>query len=119
MGRGAGRWSRQWPAGTAWRRGAVGPAALASAGFTALVWWPHGEYRPIQPGEKGTIVSGIRSIREIPTGRASLTFEREAQLAGAPTERSLQRYRRAELQTTPRFRRGAWSEDPSVGPPTA
>ena len=35
-------------------------AAIALAAFT---WWPNGDYRPIQPGERGTIQGGLRPSR--------------------------------------------------------
>jgi hypothetical protein len=41
-------------------------------------------YRPIQPGEKGTLISGVSSLADVPSGRAALTPERERELGGAP-----------------------------------
>jgi hypothetical protein len=54
----------------------------------AFIWWPNGDYRPIQPGEKGTLASGVSSFKDIGTGRPSLTVEREAELKGAPGKSS-------------------------------
>jgi putative peptide zinc metalloprotease protein len=59
-------------------------AAAATAALVAFIWWPNGDYRPIQPGEKGTLASGVRSFKDIGTGRPSLTVERESELNGAP-----------------------------------
>ncbi len=61
--------------------------ALVAIGLMAFIWWPNGDYKPIQPGERGTIQSSLASVRYIPTGRPALTPEREAQLNGAPTLR--------------------------------
>jgi len=59
----------------------VAAAGLALAAFTL---WPNGEYRPIQPGEKGTIQGGLKQVKHIPTGRPGLTAERQRELGGAP-----------------------------------
>jgi putative peptide zinc metalloprotease protein len=77
-----GVWSR-----TEDRPEARGAFVLASVGLAALVayiWWPNGEYRPIQPGEKGTIQGALRQLQEVPSGRPALTPERERALGGAP-----------------------------------
>jgi putative peptide zinc metalloprotease protein len=88
---GAGAWS--WSADHPLRRGGLAIATAAAAGLVAFVWWPHGEYRPIQPGEKGTVVSAVRSLPDVPSGRAALTPERRRELGGAPF--------RHETQTDP------------------
>ena len=59
----------------------VGVAAAAGLAFTL---WPNGEYRPIQPGEKGTVGEIAKAVTALPTGRPSLTPEKEAELRGAP-----------------------------------
>ena len=59
----------------------VAAAGLALAAFTL---WPNDEYRPIQPGEKGTIQGGLKQVKHIPTGRPALTAERRRELGGAP-----------------------------------
>jgi putative peptide zinc metalloprotease protein len=80
-----------WSAGNPLRRAALGIVAAAIVGATAYLWWPNGDYKPIQPGERGTLLSGVRSLRDVPSGRPSLTPTREQQLGGAPAERTLQR----------------------------
>src|SRR4051794_1309329 len=52
--------------------------------FVGYLWWPNGEYRPIQPGEKGTVQGAVKQFEQIDTGRPSLTPQREEQLGGAP-----------------------------------
>ena len=69
-------------------RFAYGITALAAIGVVAFVWWPNGDYRPIQPGEKGTLAAGFKSLKDIPSGRPALTAQRAAQLNGAPGESS-------------------------------
>ena len=83
VGRGA--WT--WSAGEPLRRAGLVGGTLAAAALTAFLWWPNGEYRPIQPGERGTLAGALRTIRDIPTGRPALTEERRRQLGGAPSER--------------------------------
>jgi hypothetical protein len=57
---------------------------LAAAGFSAFILWPNGDYRPIQPGEKGTLAGGFRALADVPSGRPGLTEARAAELDGAP-----------------------------------
>jgi putative peptide zinc metalloprotease protein len=78
----------------AWRKtdgsdGARAALVAATAGVAAAViyiWWPNGDYRPIQRGEKGTIQGALAEYTAIPTGRPGLTRQREAQLGGARFE---------------------------------
>jgi putative peptide zinc metalloprotease protein len=80
-----GAWS--WSTGSLPRRFAVFAVLGAIAGVAAYVWFPNGDYRPIQPSERGTVQGGIQQFREISTGRPALTEEREQELGGAPTRR--------------------------------
>jgi putative peptide zinc metalloprotease protein len=82
---GKGAWA--WSAGSPVRRAGVTLAGAAAAGAIAFTWWPNGDYRPIQPGERGTIGGAIEQFKNVATGRAALTPQRERQLHGAPTER--------------------------------
>ncbi len=83
--------------GGAWRgteerpvaRGALVAGTLASVALAAFIWWPNGDYRPIQPTEKGTLVSAVSNLAAVPSGRPSLTAARQEQLGGAPTERDV------------------------------
>jgi hypothetical protein len=82
--------------GAAWTRTAGYPAARAAlvlttavaAAFVAYIWWPNGDYRPIQRGEKGTVQGAIEQLPAIPTGRPALTKQRATQLHDAPFESS-------------------------------
>jgi hypothetical protein len=84
--------------GTTWKRTEGHPAArgvllLASAAAATLVgylWWPNGDYRPIQVGEKGTIQGAVKQFTAVPNGRPALTQRREGELGGAPLESSRQ-----------------------------
>jgi putative peptide zinc metalloprotease protein len=79
--------------GALWRRveGAPGARPIAVAGALALaigaawLWWPNGEYRPIEPGERLRVQDGVRAVREIPTGRPSLSVRAEDQLDEGPS----------------------------------
>jgi putative peptide zinc metalloprotease protein len=76
-----------------WRRAGARPTAraglvlalVAVVGGLSWLWWPNGEYRPIQPGERGTLSGGLRAAQAIDSGRPALTAERRAELGGAPT----------------------------------
>ncbi|HEX6712833.1 MAG TPA: hypothetical protein VF066_05590 [Thermoleophilaceae bacterium] len=80
-----------WSAGAPVRRVAMIAAMAATAGGAAYTWMPNGDYRPIQPNERGTLQSGVHSLAAAPSGRAAMTEARAAQLHGAPTERDLER----------------------------
>ena len=60
----------------------LGVSVLAAG--LAWLWWPNGEYRPLQPDERGTIGDGFRAVSEVRSGRPGLSAEREADLGGAP-----------------------------------
>jgi putative peptide zinc metalloprotease protein len=83
---GSGAW--RWSAGSATRRAGVVLAGAAAAGAIAFTWWPNGDYRPIQPGERGTLMGAVDQIKNVTSGRAGLTTERQRELGGAPTQRS-------------------------------
>jgi putative peptide zinc metalloprotease protein len=80
-----GAWN--WSDGAPLRRAAVVATAGALAATSAYVLLPNGEYRPIQPGEKGTIQGGLAQVAAVPSGRPGLTEERESDLGGAPVRR--------------------------------
>ena len=65
-------------------RGALVAASAAGLALSVFTLWPNGEYRPIQPGERGTIQGGLKQVKEVPTGRPGLTAERQSELGGAP-----------------------------------
>jgi putative peptide zinc metalloprotease protein len=71
-------------------RGAFVVASGAAAAFLGYIWWPNGDYRPIQPGEKGTIQGAVQQFEKISSGRPGLTKAREAALGGAPLVSSRQ-----------------------------
>jgi putative peptide zinc metalloprotease protein len=77
-----------WSADSPARRGLLVAGTAAALGLTAFFWWPNGVYKPIQPTERGTLASAAKAFRDIPSGRAALTPQREQQLGGAPTERT-------------------------------
>src|SRR5436190_12725840 len=65
-------------------RGAFLVLTAGVLAFLSYLWWPNGEYRPIQPGEKGTLQGAVQQFQQVSTGRPSLTAQREQQLGGAP-----------------------------------
>jgi putative peptide zinc metalloprotease protein len=80
-----GAWT--WSAGAPLRRVVVLAASVAIAGVAAWVLLPNGEYRPIQPAERGTLQGGFRQFAAFASGRPGLTEERERELGGAPARR--------------------------------
>ncbi len=69
VGTRAGRRAVRWSEGRPARRAAFILAFAAAIALAAFTWWPNGDYRPIQPGERGTIQGGLRSVASIPSGR--------------------------------------------------
>jgi putative peptide zinc metalloprotease protein len=65
------------------RRGLAGLLATALVLGLLAVWWPSGQYRPIQPGERGTVLDGI-SLAVSQSGLGSPAALREGQV-GAST----------------------------------
>lgn len=78
----AGGW--RWSEGRPIRRLGVVTGTAVVVSLIGFIWWPNGEYKPIQPGERGTLQGAVRQFRAVPSGRPSLTPERERQLGGAP-----------------------------------
>ncbi len=86
FGRRAGSWAWSGAGNTRFGRPLVGLLGVALAGSLAFTWWPNGEYRPIQPGERGTAADAFQAVSEVRTGRAGLTAETAEELEGAPAE---------------------------------
>ena len=80
-----GAWA--WSAGSAVRRGLVLASATGAAGLLGFVWYPNGDYKPIQPGERGTIQGAVAQISHVSSGRPGLTPERDQELGGAKNVR--------------------------------
>jgi putative peptide zinc metalloprotease protein len=105
--------SRAFTGGWRWSEGSVARRFSFLGGTAALValvgflWWPNGEYKPIQTKERGTIPGAIAQFSEIASGRPSLTPQREQALGGAPFEHEDE----GEGGTTP-------SEEPTSTTPT-
>ena len=78
--------SAGWASGRPGRQVVLGLSGAAAVGLAAFSWWPNGEYRPVQPGERGTLTGVVQEVAALPTGRPSLTRERQQQLGGAPTQ---------------------------------
>ena len=84
VGNRSGRWAWRRTDGRPLGRATLALAVVAAAGGLAYLWWPNGEYRPLQPGERGRVQDAVRVARQVPTGRPALTAERAEQLEGAP-----------------------------------
>jgi putative peptide zinc metalloprotease protein len=78
----------------AWKQAAGRPigraelvlATAAVTGWAAFIWWPNGDYGPIQTAERGTVQGAIAQIPAIPGGRPALTGDRSRELAGIESE---------------------------------
>jgi putative peptide zinc metalloprotease protein len=76
-----------WSEGAPLRRLGLVSGTAAFIALLGFIWYPNGDYRPIQRGERGTIQGALAQFRELPTGRPALTSQREQELRGAPTVR--------------------------------
>lgn len=62
-----------------------GRVLLAAAAIgAAWLWWPNGEYRPLQRDEQLRVQDGVRAVSAVSSGRPGLTEERADELDGAP-----------------------------------
>jgi putative peptide zinc metalloprotease protein len=97
-----GAWA--WSTGSLPRRLAILVTLGAAAGLAAFIWFPNGEYRPIQPAERGTLQGGVQQFADVSTGRPALTEQRERDLGGAPTRREerSESERPSDSEPTPR-----------------
>jgi hypothetical protein len=86
VGRRVGTGALSWTSGHPGRRAILGATGAAAVAIAAFSWWPNGQYRPVQPGERGTVTGLFHQVAALPTGRPSLTVQRQRQLGGAPTE---------------------------------
>jgi putative peptide zinc metalloprotease protein len=75
----------RWSDGAPMRRFSVLGATAVLIAFLGFIWWPNGDFKPIQPGEHGTVQGAISQLKSVPSGRPGLTRERQHQLGGAPT----------------------------------
>jgi putative peptide zinc metalloprotease protein len=76
-----------WSEGAPMRRFVVVSGTAAFIALLGYIWYPNGEYKPIQRGERGTVQGAVAQFAAVPTGRPALTPDREQQLGGAPTVR--------------------------------
>src|SRR3954447_10267720 len=86
-GRMAGRGLIAWSSGSALRRAVAVAGTAAVAAGAAYTWWPNGDYRPVRPGERGTVGEALQSVRDAPGGRPSFTQARERRFGSVPTVR--------------------------------
>ena len=87
FGRRAGSWGWSQAGEIRFGRPMMALLTVGLAGALAFTWWPNGEYRPIQPGERGTVADAIDGVSEsVGTGRPGLTPETEEELDGAPSQ---------------------------------
>ncbi len=100
VGRRGGGAAIRWASGQPARQAILAAAGAAMVALAAFSWWPNGEYRPIQPGERGTVEGLFGQVRAIPSGRPSLTLERQRELGGAPTARQRKAGGAVSPQTT-------------------
>jgi hypothetical protein len=82
-------------------RGAFVVVTAALAAFLGYIWWPNGDYRPIQRGERGTISGAVSQFENVSSGRPGLTKERARQLKGAPLTSSRDQQRSPAVDKKP------------------
>ncbi len=86
FGRKAGSWGWSRAGEVRLGRPLLALLTIGLAGALAFTWWPNGEYRPIQPGERGTVADAVAAVSEVGTGRPGLTPDTEAEFDGAPSQ---------------------------------
>ncbi len=86
FGRRGGTWAWTSAGNVRFGRPGLALATLVVAAGAAYTLWPNGEYRPIQPGERGTVAEAFKAVSAIPSGRPALTAQRQDDLGGAPAK---------------------------------
>jgi putative peptide zinc metalloprotease protein len=77
----------------AWRQAAGRPigraelflATAAVSGWAAFIWWPNGDYVPIQAAERGTAQGALGQIRRLASGGPAITDDRARAITGVET----------------------------------
>jgi hypothetical protein len=70
----------RWSEGSPPRRLAVVSGTTAMLALLGFVWWPNGDYKPIQKNERGTVIGAVQQLTYVPSGRPGLPLEREQEL---------------------------------------
>jgi putative peptide zinc metalloprotease protein len=76
-----------WSEGSPGRRLGLISGTAALLAVLGFVWFPNGDYQPIQPGERGTVQGAVSQFSQIETGRPGLSPDRARRLGGAPGTR--------------------------------
>ena len=95
----------RWADGNPLRQGGVFLSCAGAAALLALVWWPNGDYRPIQPGERGTVQGAVSQLGHLSTGRPGLTTTRAGAAMTTPPSPSTLRMARRSSSSPFRFAR--------------
>jgi putative peptide zinc metalloprotease protein len=88
----------------AWRQAAGRPigraelvlATAAVTGWAAFIWWPNGDYVPIQTAERGTAQGAIAQIRALASGGPTITDDRSRAITGVEARSGLDAPERGE-----------------------
>ena len=73
----------RWSEGSTVRRMGVVTGTAAAIACLGFVWWPNGDYKPLQPGERGTVQGLAGQWGSVKTGRPGISPARERGLGGA------------------------------------
>jgi putative peptide zinc metalloprotease protein len=65
IGHSAGRGAWRWSDGHPGRRVPLLAGSVAGVVIVAMLWWPRGDYRPIQRNERGTVISAVSSLPHV------------------------------------------------------
>jgi len=82
-----------WSSGSISRRVLAVTAIAAVVAGVAYSWWPHGNYQPIRPGERGTIGEALSTMCTLPGRHPAVANEPEPKgpttpELGTPTDRA-------------------------------
>ena len=65
IGHSASRGAWRWSDGHRGRRVPLLAGSVAGVAIVAMLWWPRGDYRPIQRNERGTVLSAVASLPNV------------------------------------------------------
>jgi hypothetical protein len=83
-------------------RGAFAVVVASVAALLGWIWWPNGDYKAIQPGERGTVQGALRQFSAVPTGHPAAPKPVSDKTATTPKQQSQQQQTRTQT-TNPTF----------------
>jgi len=80
-------------------RGAFVVVVATAAAALGYIWWPNGDYKPIQRGERGTLQGAVQQFRNVPSGHPAAPAPADKADTSTPTPTQQQPRERTRTET--------------------